>query len=292
MKRRLLVVAVGFLLLAGCASKTVPVRYDIALCVDTQRIAYTVAGEGDAALIFIHGWSCDGRYWQNQVPAFASDYQVVTIDLAGHGHSSSDRDNYTMALFAEDVKAVMEKEGIDKAILIGHSMGGAVIAEAAKLMPDKVVGVIGVDTFHNVAERIPQAVFEEMVVPFEADFRKAAHNFVSPMFPPEADPALVNWIKEDMASAPKAAALSAFRNYLGRYLDGEAARAFADIRMPVVSVNARLWPTDEEANRKHIKNYRLLYVEHTGHFPMLEAPDAFNDVLKQAIMSIKNDNKK
>lgn len=287
MKRHFSIIAVAFLLLTGCAEKTLSVRHDVALSVDAERIAYTVIGEGEIALVFIHGWSCDGRYWQKQVPVFASNNKVVTIDLAGHGHSSSDRADYTMALFGADVKAVMDTEGIQHAILIGHSMGGAVIVEAARLMPDRVRGIIGVDTFHNVGERIPQAVFDEMVGPFEADFRKAVHGFVSPMFPKDADPDLVNWVKEDMASAQRDAAISSFRNYLGRYLTGEAAVAFQDLHLPVVSVNARLWPTNAEENRKHIHNYEPMYVEYQGHFPMLAEPTAFNAVLKQAIGHIE-----
>lgn len=287
MKRYFSIIAISFLLLTGCAEKALSVRHDVAFSADSERIAYTVSGEGETALIFIHGWSCDSRYWQKQIPAFASSYQVVTIDLAGHGHSSSDRADYTMALFGADVKAVMDKEGIQHAILIGHSMGGAVIVEAARLMPGRVLGIIGIDTFHNVGERIPQAVFDEMVAPFEADFRKAVHGFVSPMFPGDADPDLVNWVKEDMASAQRDAAISSFRNYLGRYLTGESAVAFLDLHLPVVSVNARLCPTNEEENRKHIHNYKPLYVEYAGHFPMLAEPAAFNAVLKQAIGHIE-----
>lgn len=287
MEKRLVIFMVAVLMMWGCAEKAPSSHHGVAQSVDAVQIAYTAAGAGEPALVFIHGWSCDGRYWQNQIPAFSSDYRVVTIDLAGHGHSSLDRADFTMKLFAEDVKAVMEKEDINKAILIGHSMGGAVIAEAAKLMPRKVFGIIGIDTFHNVAEQLPQAALDQMVNPFEADFRGAVHDFVSPMFLPDADPDLVNWVKADMGSAPKTAAISAFHNYLGRYVSGEAAAAFGEIRVPVVSINARLWPTNETENRKHIKDYKLMCVEHTGHFPMLEKPDAFNAVLKQAIGSIQ-----
>ncbi len=95
-----------------------------------------------------------------------------------------------------------------------------------------------------------------------------------------------------MSSAPKEIALSAFRNYLGQYVNGEAATVFKDITIPVVSINARLWPTAPEENRKHIKNYQLFYIEGTGHFPMLEKPEEFNMLLKKAINSIESDNKK
>ena len=97
-------------------------------------------------LVFVHGWSCDSRYWRAQIPYFSQKYRIALVDLAGHGHSGFGRSNYTMGSFGEDVLAVVEALGAEKVILIGHSMGGIVIAEAARLMPEKVLGLIGVDT--------------------------------------------------------------------------------------------------------------------------------------------------
>ncbi len=288
MKKQILFVPILLLLFSGCASNELCLRHDAALSFDSERIAYDAVGKGETSLIFVHGWSCDGRYWQKQNTVFAKKYQVITVDLAGHGHSSLGRSESSMLSFAHDVKAIIDKEHIDRAVLIGHSMGGGVIAEAARLMPDKVVGIVAIDTLQNVAERTPQGVIDEMVKPFEADFRSAVQNFVSSMFPKGANQQLMNWVKKDMSSAPKEIALSAFRNYLGQYVSGEAATVFRDITMPVVSINARLWPTAPEENRKHIKNYQLFYIEETGHFPMLEKPEAFNVLLKNALDLIES----
>lgn len=288
MKRQILSLLIACLLISGCSENEVSVRYDVALSSDSERIAYNVAGAGKTSLIFIHGWSCDSRYWQYQIPVFAGDYQVIAIDLAGHGHSSMERDDFTMLSFAHDIKAILDKEKIDRAILIGHSMGGGVIAEAARLMPKKVVGIVGVDTLQNVGEYIPQSVIDEMEVPFLADFRSAAQNFVAPMFPEGSNQQLVNWVKEDMSSAPKEIALNAFRNYLEQYVTDEAAQVLKEISVPVVSINARLWPTEVEENRKYISNYTLFYIEGAGHFPMLEKPEEFNELLKKALNSIES----
>ena len=95
-----------------------------------------------------------------------------------------------------------------------------------------------------------------------------------------------------LSSAPKEIALSAFRNYLGQYVNGEAAIVFKDITIPVVSINARLWPTAPEENRKHIEDYQLFYIEETGHFPMLEKPEEFNMLLRKALDSIESKSNK
>ncbi len=129
-----------------------------------------------------------------------------------------------------------------------------------------------------------------MVKPFEDDFASAVKNFVLGMFPKETDKKLIRWIKEDMSSAPKNIALSAFSNYLEQSVNGEASRVFKNIHIPVVSINAKLWPTNAEKNKNHINDYKLFYIEETGHFPMMEKPEEFNKLLEEALEYIKAKN--
>jgi len=150
-------------------------------------------------------------------------------------------------------------------------------------MPKKVIAIIGVDTLQNVAEVLPQKIIDDTAKPFEIDFQNAMQAFVSPMFQEGADRELTRWITEDMGSAPQKVALSAFRNYMGQYVNGEARDVLENITIPVVSINARLWPTNSDANRKHIQTYNLFYIEETGHFPMLERPKEFNTILTDAL---------
>ena len=131
---------------------------------DGTLISHEIFGSGEPTLVFVHGWSCDGRYWRAQIPVFSKKYRVVVLDLAGHGQSGMSREKYTMASFGEDVRAVTESMGSQQVILIGHSMGGSVIAEAARLMPHRVIGLIGVDTLGSIEypmtrERIPGTVY-------------------------------------------------------------------------------------------------------------------------------------
>ena len=287
MKKLILAIMLCLSVSTGCANDNALIKHDIAISSDSERIAYSVYGSGNTALIFIHGWSCDSRYWENQTSVFSKDYKVITVDLAGHGHSSSNRTDYTMASFADDVKAVIDQEKIDKAILIGHSLGGAVTAECSQLMPKIIISIIGIDSFHNIDEKITQEFIDNMIAPFKSDFVGTTQGFVLSMFPEGSDEKLVYWIKEDMSSAPKDIALSAFGNYIEGSVNGENAQAFKDMHIPVVSINARQWPTNLEGNRKHVKNYKLYYIEETGHFPMMEKPESFNTLLKETLMYIE-----
>ena len=287
-KRQIILTIIALLLLSGCAATKFHTRSDVAISFDSEHIAYEVSGKGRTSLIFVHGWSCDGRYWDNQIPAFAADYHVITVDLAGHGHSSFNRAELSMMSFAKDIQAVLDREKVDKAILVGHSMGGGVIAEAARLMPTRVIGIIGIDTLHNVAEHIPQSEIDGFVEAFDADFTNATQDFVLSMFHKDTEQAVKDWVKTDMSSAPKTPALSAFENYLGQYVTNDAVNVFLEVDAPVITINARMWPTNEENNRMHIKNYHAFYIEDSGHFPMLEKPVSFNLLLRQSIELIES----
>ncbi len=258
----------------------------IVLSRDGTPISYEVHGAGEPTLVFVHGWSCDARYWREQVPHFSKRHRVVTIDLAGHGHSGMGRECYTMASFGEDVKAVTEAIGSRTVILVGHSMGGSVIAEAARLMPERVIGLVGVDTLENVEYPMTLEALEAMVAPFEKDFVSGCRGFVEEMLVPGSDPGLRDWILADMSSAPPAVAISAMREMLSEYVSGEAARVFEGLPIPVVTVNGGLWPIDYAANRRHMFSYDAIILEKADHFLMLNRAKEFNRALEKAILRL------
>lgn len=258
----------------------------VVLSKDGTPISYEVYGAGEPALVFVHGWSCDGRYWRMQTPHFSKNHRVAVLDLAGHGHSGMGRTKYTMAAFGEDVRAVAEAVGSRRAILIGHSMGGAVIAEAARLMPDRVIGLIGVDTLDNIEYELTAEELKKMTAPLEKDFQTGSRKFVEGMLLPSTDPELREWILSDVSSAPPAIALSAMNEMMAQYITGEAARVFEKIRVPVVTVNGDLWPINYEANRRHMFSYRAIVLKKADHFLMLDRPEEFNRALEEAIREI------
>lgn len=214
--------------------------------------SYEIYGKGETVLVFVHGWSCDARYWRAQLPYFSKKYSVVVLDLAGHGHSGSSRLKYSMKAFGEDVQAVAEETGSSKVILIGHSMGGTVIAEAARLMPKRVIGLIGIDTLENIEYPMTQNELDQMIAPLEKDFSVGCREFVMGMIFPQTDSVIREWILSDMSAASPTVALSAMKEMMSQYITGEAAKMFDEIRIPVVTVNADLWPVNYEANRRHM----------------------------------------
>lgn len=250
---------------------------------DGSPISYETYGSGEPTLVFVHGWSCDARYWRAQRSYFSRKNRVVILDLTGHGHSGATRSQYSMKAFGEDVRAVTEATGSRSVILIGHSMGGSVIAEAARLMPDKVLGLVGVDTLENIEYPLTTEELQQMMAPLEKDFQAGSRQFVKEMISPRTDPQLREWILADMSAASPAVALSAMKEMMSQYLSGEAARIFEEIRTPVITVKGDLWPVNYEANRRHMFSFDAIVLKDTDHFLMLDRPEEFNAALERAI---------
>ncbi|MHC5082638.1 MAG: alpha/beta fold hydrolase [Planctomycetota bacterium] len=275
MKKRLIILVLLSLMLAGCGvSHQGPVR-----SFDEVEIAYNVEGKGEPVLVFVHGWSCSQEYWMDQVAHFAKTHQVVTIDLAGHGLSGRSRADYTIESFGKDIAGVVQTLDLDQVILIGHSMGGPVIAEAALQSPDRVICLVGADTFHDIEMGYQSPELEKLAGWIESDFENQSQVFVRQMFPPTADPELVGWVAADMSSADPEIAMNVFRN-LGKY-DLKCAAGKLDI--PIYSINADLWPTNQKANQKCTKTFKLKLMPGMGHFVMLEDPKQFNRLLEEVI---------
>jgi len=90
-----------------------------------------------------------------------------------------------MKAFGEDVQAVTEATNSQSVILIGHSMGGSVIAEAARLMPNRVIGIVGVDTLDNIEYPLTREELDQMLAPLKSDFQAGSRQFVKEMISSE-----------------------------------------------------------------------------------------------------------
>lgn len=250
---------------------------------DGVTIRYEATGSGGPALVFVHGWSCDRSYWRAQVAHFGRGRRVVALDLAGHGESGLGRELYTIEAFGADVKAVVDALGLERVVLIGHSMGGPVTLEAARLMPQRVAALVPIDTLGRVGEQTSPAERKALLDPMRADFPAATRRFVRDfMFTPRSDASLVSHVVEDMAAAPKSVALAALE-YL---LDYNEAAALAATRAPLRLINSDRWPTDLRAARQRKPDLQLAVMPGVGHFPMLEDPAEFNRLLERALVEL------
>ncbi|MEO1244234.1 MAG: alpha/beta hydrolase [Pseudomonadota bacterium] len=249
---------------------------------DDVDIRYAVSGDGDTSLVFVHGWSCDSGYWSEQIRAFDDRYRVITLDLAGHGQSGSERQDWSMTAFGRDVAAVVNAAAPGPVVLIGHSMGGQVVLEAAQALGDKVALIVGVDTLQTPG--VPALTAEEsrrLWAPFSDDYAAATAGFVrQSFFLPDSPTELVDRVASDMAGANPEVALAAGHE-LTMYSNPDGLRAAS--ATPLVLINAAYRPTDTDTLRALHPQSSLRLMQGVGHFPMLEDPAAFNRILAEVL---------
>jgi 2-succinyl-6-hydroxy-2,4-cyclohexadiene-1-carboxylate synthase len=114
---------------------------------------YELIGDGDC-LVLIHGFTDNMTMWYNQVPVFSRQYRVLAYDVRGHGQTESPDDKISLDTLADDLYALLKALNIDKAFLLGYSMGGRIGLEFALEHPDMIPGFI----FANSG--IPGPVFQ------------------------------------------------------------------------------------------------------------------------------------
>jgi sigma-B regulation protein RsbQ len=293
MKHILLIAVFAFALACGgspqdasppAAPAGPPAGPGIATAPDGVSIAYTVFGKGSPALVFIHGWMCDQTYWAAQEASFSETHTVVTIDLAGHGKSGMEREGWPLMALGADVEAVVEALDLDRVILVGHSMGGPVVLEAARLMPDRVIGVVGVDTLQDADFKYDPEEVAPLLAEFESDFPSTCRGLVASMFPEGADPVLVERIAADMSAGPPEIGIALLRGYI----ENDAVATFTAVpaAIPIRCINSTMHATNVEGNRAYHEDFDVVTMDGVGHFLMIERPQEFNAVLEQVVAAI------
>ncbi len=131
----------------------------------TNRIHYLTYGQGINTIVFIHGWACNAGFWREQVPVFQEKAKLVLIDLPGHGESDKPETDYTMDYFADAVIAVMRDAKVEKATLVGHSMGAPVICKVYAKAPERIAGLVAVDGFMR-RPKVNAEQAENMAAPY------------------------------------------------------------------------------------------------------------------------------
>jgi len=274
---------------AAEGEKKMPIMIERKTCTapDGVTIVYSAAGAGEPALVFIHGGLAERSFYDGQLEAFAGKHRVIALDLAGHGESGANRPKWGVPAWSEDVRAVVNAERLPRVILFGNSLGGPVAIEAALLLQNRVIGVVGVDTFQRLDHTVTPEEARQRAETLCADLPAGVHAMMKQLFHPDADPAVVADAERRMQKSPPDAVYAMFMSLAG-YNEAAAARSLA---APLRAINGDLWPTDVEGVRKIHPDFQVAIIKHTGHYPMLERPKEFNrrvrDVVKELTRQAK-----
>lgn len=245
-----------------------------AATVDGAAIHWTSQGRGRQTLILVHGWTCDESSWREQVPVLSKTYRVITLDLPGHGRSGMPKGPLTMELFGKAVEAVRAEAKVEKAVLVGHSMGTPVIRKYALMYPDRVAALVLVDGLVQVPAAGVQPG-QPGRGPLPSVTLSARETMVKGMFGPATSSALQEHILKMMLGTSEATASGAMTATWdpSQWSDQK-------LTVPVLAVYAGTRALASEQSVKTLYPTAEYYtIPETAHFLMMEKPTEFNRLL-------------
>jgi pimeloyl-ACP methyl ester carboxylesterase len=248
-------------------------------------------------LVFVHGLSGCWPNWLEQLAVFAADHRVIAMDLPGFGHSPGDAGDVSMPGYAHLLAALLERLGIERATLVGNSMGGLIAAELAASTPaivDRLVLVspAGLSTYRNrlTVGAMPALRRLEQVLALGAAWTASHSDSLA------ARPRLREAVLKGVVAHPgrlpgplaaeqvRGAGTSGFLGALEAIVEFDLGARLPLISCPTLVV----WGTKDrlisvrDASRfaAAIPGARKVLYEDTGHMAMLEQPARFNALLR------------
>ena len=250
---------------------------------DGTAIHFETTGRGTPALVFVHGWLGNLRWWDAQRDHFAQAHQVVALDLAGHGGSGASRTDWSIARYADDIRGVLDQLRADQVVLVGHSMSGPNVLAAAAGRSD-VLGVVLVDTMKNLDRVLPAEQVAQMLELYRTDYRRAVEDVLPGyLYSPFTPGPVRDRIQREFLAAPQGLAVLAIEPLYR----GDLQAIAAQVKVPVRAINSDVEPDDPSINRKYFRDYDTVTIAQVGHYPMLEKPAEFNHALERCLGAMR-----
>ncbi len=239
------------------------------------NIHYYTAGKGRCVFL-LHGFLGSYEVWKYIVPHLSKSFKVVVIDLPGHGNSSCLGYAHSMELMADAVYAVMRHLKVKKCVIAGHSMGGYVALAFAKKYPGYMKGLC---LFHSTA--LPDS--EEKKKDRNRSIKIIQSNpalFVKPTIKNLFSKKNIPYLKEELKLATKIALHTSVQGMIAAIIGMRDRPSYINIikntEYPVMMIIGKYDNVLPEKTLleqcTYIKNKSCLYLEHDGHFGLLENP--------------------
>lgn len=277
MTRKIKYIAIVALVLAAATSTALAADGESQFAkLDGARIHYKSWGKGKDALVLVHGWGCNLNHWRDQIPDFAKRNRVIALDLPGHGESDKPQQlSYTMDLFANAIDAVMRDAKVERAVVMGHSMGTPVARQFYRKYPQKTLGIVIVDG--ALRPFGTKELREQFVAMVRAPNWKEAGTGMFKQMSATMNPTDQERVISSFTTTPQYVLVGAMENMNQDSLYGPD-----KMNVPVFAILAKspFWlPDTEEFFRSIAPDFEIQWWEGVSHFLMMEKPKQFNDAV-------------
>lgn len=247
------------------------------------RLFYEDEGTGPVMLLS-HSWLCDGRQWPQVPDLVERGYRVLNLDNRGHGRSGPCTTPFSMWDMADDLVAVLDDAGVDRAILVGLSIGGFAAIRAALRYPGRVRALVLADTAASGQALLNRVKITALTPVWRSPARRLIVSQPSKvLFGPTArreQPDLVRTWRERFLAQDPESMMNAAHAFISR---DDVTRRLSAIAVPTLVVvgeqDVDPGTAASVSLAAHIAGARLVALADTGHLSALEQPDAFRDAL-------------
>jgi len=250
-------------------------------------IDYRDLGSG-IPVVFVHAFPLDQTMWDPQLSALQKLFRVITIDLRGFGGSHAPAGPYSMTQMADDVRALLYHLEINRATLVGLSMGGYISLAFLKKYPQIVRAIVLADT--RATADTPEARERRLISADKAE-REGSRAIADDMVPMllgrtslDSRPEIVRRVRE-MIEGNSAQGIAAAQRGMSERIDSTELLSQLDLPCQViVGAEDVLTPVSEaETMQRGIKGARFNVIDRAGHLSNLEQPEEFNKLLSDFI---------
>jgi pimeloyl-ACP methyl ester carboxylesterase len=244
------------------------------------KLHYREAGEGPA-VILLHGLGGDGSRWTSTVSTLAGDFRVIALDQIGFGESDKPLANYNHALLAEFLVEFMKTIGLEKASVVGHSMGAFVGMYAAVHYPDALDRLVLVDGGSLVAKpRSPHLVQIQNGTTLAETREYFELMFYDKSFVTD-EMVRANYVRRLRVGYTISKMQEARAKGVAATVSQEQARGIRATTLILWGKqDALLDPADAAVLDRVIPNSRAVLIEECGHIPQVEQPERFNQLVR------------
>lgn len=240
---------------------------------DRLRLYYERAGSGEPELLFVPGWCCDRTAFRPQFEHFARAHAVTALDLRGCGQSARPEDGYEIPDLADDLARFCAEVGIDKPVVVGHSLGGMIGVDLAARHPTVPRALVLVDPGPIDPVKRFEAFAEQLAGPTGEEVRRV---YVQEMG--ARDEELARWITDMMCAVPLPIATAVIRGV--NAWNGVGALALCAV--PTLLLRPGLDAAPDAVRLRAIKpDLEVGITVGAGHFHQLEVPEQVNAMIER-----------
>ena len=245
------------------------------------NLYYEIHGEGEP-LLFIHGLGSSSRDWELQLDLFAQNYQLILVDVRGHGRSGKPPGPYSIPLFAEDIKKLLQALQVGPVHILGISLGGMIAFQLGISHPELVKSLIIVNSTPELVARTVKdhlGIWQRLLIVRFLGMRKMGEVLGNRFLPDPEQAELRKIFIERWAENDKSTYTEAMKAVIGWSVRDR----LGEIRCPtlVLGSDGDYFPTAEKENYlKLIPGAELLVIENSRHALPAEKPAEFNSAVK------------